>query len=334
MNRLLFLLHCLLLCGKRQLRLTAFRAQAIAFVALTAGFLWLCPQPQGSGLTIGILFDPQDAALSAAFAPLEQEEGISFRFYRPGEEDQLHRDLLTQILHCGYLIDPAADPPVTIYETDGSYLRPVADQLVFAALFETEAPLVTAELLAASGADPALFSPGEAGSIQPEVLQQGLADPADGLLDLRPLFSAVLCSLLLFFGWFGGLFSPADTGVFSLLERSCPGAGRIARLADALACTLLLGLELALLLVISPSLRGLLSPAAFVLLTAAAAALHRTAAALASRFPRGVLPALLIGLLWTLVSVCFSGALIDPTSLPSAGILRFLSPAWLLSRLG
>lgn len=52
----------------------------------------------------------------------------------------MRRAVLTGELHCGYLLDPGADPPVTVYETDGSFLRPVADELVFGALFEAEAP--------------------------------------------------------------------------------------------------------------------------------------------------------------------------------------------------
>ena len=88
-----------------------------------------------------------------------------------------------------------------------------------------------------------------------------------------------------------------------------------------------------LLLLAFPDLRGAASPAAFVLLAAAAAVLRQAASRLAARHPAAVSPVLLLALCWVLPAVCCSGALVDPAGLGPFASLRFLSPAWLLSRI-
>jgi len=324
--------RCLLLCGKRQLLLPSFWGCSLALFALVGGFLLLCPEPKGASASIGLLFDGGNPVLAAACAPLEQEEGLPFRFYHPGEEETMRRAVLTGELHCGYLLDPGADPPVTVYETDGSFLRPVADELVFGALFEAEAPMFTRELLTQTPGGPSGFAPGKTSPLTVTVESAGSFPPPESALDLRPLLFAVFSSLFLFLAVFGGLFVPEEAAAFEMLETVRPGAAKTALLADA-ACTLLQGALPGLLLLAFPDLRGAASPAAFVLLAAAAAVLRQAASRLAARHPAAVSPVLLLALCWVLPAVCCSGALVDPAGLGPFASLRFLSPAWLLSRI-
>ena len=83
----------------------------------------------------------------------------------------------------------------------------------------------------------------------------------------------------------------------------------------------------------NPKQGGAASSPALVLLAAAAAVLRRAASRLAARHPAAVSPALLLALCWVLPAVCCSGALVDPAALGPFASLRFLSPAWLLSRI-
>ena len=140
----------------------------------------------------------------------------------------MRRAVLTGELHCGYLLDPGADPPVTVYETDGSFLRPVADELVFGALFEAEAPAFTRELLTRTPGEPSGFAPGKTSPLTVTVESAGNFPPPESALDLRPLLFAVFSSLFLFFAVFGGLFVPEETVAFAMLETVRPSAARTA----------------------------------------------------------------------------------------------------------
>ena len=209
----------------------------------------------------------------------------------------------------------------------------MADELVFGALFEAEAPAFTRELLTQTPGGPSGFAPGKTSPLTVTVESAGSFPPPESALDLRPLLFAVFSSLFLFLAVFGGLFVPEEAAAFEMLETVRPGAAKTALLADAAACTLLQGALPGLLLLAFPDLRGAASPAAFVLLAAAAAVLRQAASRLAARHPAAVSPVLLLALCWVLPAVCCSGALVDPAALGPFASLRFLSPAWLLSRI-
>ena len=130
MRYFLTLLRAHLVC---RLRSSAFWACALCFLLRAATLAAALPQENRLSLEVGLL--PQGTWGEQVAGQLLS--GEDFRYRRYTQRRELERDILTGTLHCGYLLE---EGEVTALVTDGSYMRPLLDELVFTAARQTPPP--------------------------------------------------------------------------------------------------------------------------------------------------------------------------------------------------
>lgn len=313
-----------------------------AFLLLTLTFAALLPQGTPASLSIGVL--PRGGIGADTAGILKQNGDYTVLLY--DDAAAMRRDVLSGFLHCGYTVadEWMSDIPVTVYYTDGSYLRPLLDQLVLSAYFEAKLPRMTQEYLDGNGygeADAlALLEKQrrEARTMEVELRTVGRETPPEDSpsKSMQPLLYAALSSLFLALAAVDALLAPASLAkaenqlrVMSGRRLASAAAPILARITVYLA---VLAAADALLFQIWGSMYYPLEARAAGLgfLALAGAALGLAAARL--RRWSAVLTVLLPP--WILLSVFCSGALTDPALFPMGlGVLRFLSPAWYVLRL-
>ena len=332
----LFLLFFLRL--KATLRAPIFWGSAVFFLALVLTFGAILPRQEQTGLCIGIT--AHGAVAREAAAILERNGDYQTVIY--SDTDAMTTDILRGKLHCGYLLDDtraAGKTPMTVFAPTGAYMRPLLDQLVFAAYFEAGVPQITDDFLAALGMEtqalPEIFERVQQDAVPMEIqlIPLGGASvplPENETSSVLPMLYAVLVSLFLAVCLLAVLLQPpAEERALAHLFAVRPvstvcasvGAALLTQFALLLAADWLLGL---LLGAQNDSLSARLG--VFLWLAALAALISVPAAAFLRRW-QNVVCVLLP--LWLVVSVLCSGALISPAKLPGvASWLRFLSPAW------
>lgn len=300
------------------------------FLILVVAFGCLLPQKGPSGLTVGIV--PEGETGKAALAILEGNGDYRIETY--GDLQSMQKDILTGKIHCGYRIGKAEDAqPVTVYDTESSYLRPLLDQLVLSAYFEAVTPNIAQKYLEQRNMEGDAAALLEKQRLEAKPLEADIrsitgltAPPNTASQSVQPLLYAVLASLFL---------------AASVLEALLPGEDCRQRLrltshpfsnaaAPAMATVTihLVGLLTAegILSVVLPDpyyplmarLTMLFLLALVSAIPAAAAGCLRGRTAIAVLLPP-----------WVLVGIFCSGALIDTAHLPAGlGLLRFLSPGW------
>ena len=265
------------------------------FLILVVAFGCLLPQKGPSGLTVGIV--PEGETGKAAFTILKGNGDYQIEIYP--DLESMQKDILTGNLHCGYRIGKAEEAqPITAYDTEASYLRPLLDQLVLSAYFEADIRSITG------------FT----------------APPGTASQSVQPLLYAVLASLFLAAAVLEALL-PGEDCRLRLRLTAHPFSNAISP-AMATATIHLIGLLIAesLLNIILPDpYYPLMARLTMLFLLALVSALP--AAAAGSLRGRTAIAALLPP--WVLIGVFCSGALIDTAHLPAGlGLLRFLSPGW------
>lgn len=326
---------------KSALRSTAFYVSTAFFLAMMLLLAAVLPKNSGVNLQIGVTASG-DVAETAANTLLEN---TGFTVIRYTDDDALRRDVRAGALHCGYRIDDRAKPPVTVYLTDASYMRPLTDEIVLAAYMDARAPGMAEAFLednGIDGSDAALTYERLRGSEPPLSLELRTRDggaSAEALAGsgVQPLLYAVLVTA--FFGIAilsvllegeGQAAAHRQLAVFS-------GHSAATAFAPALAGVLL---NLAVLLAADGFMHALFlengaySAGARVLAFCVLSAFTAVVSPLVARLRRwtGAVIALLPPFL--LIGVLCSGAIVDPVQLPAGlGALRFLSPAWYCLRL-
>ncbi len=320
-----------------RLRSASFAVTAACFLVLALGFAVLLPDRQPSGLTVGLFAESQSGRDTAEIL----QKNASCRFLLFDSVEALERDLLAGKLHCGYRISDGENP-VTALTTDGSYMRPLLDEVVLSAYAEARLPQDVRDYLMQAGlgsADVEGILAGLRGEATPMTITvqtvgkasvQALAEQSVSLLLYAVLTTAFLgCAVL------SGLLA-GDERKRALQQLSALSGRRLSgALAPALADVLL---NLAVLVLtdvcISRLLPGGYQPAGRAALLLALALLgvaFRMLAAALRRFS-GAVAALMP--VWLLAGIFCSGSIISPELLPAGlGILRFFSPAWYLLRL-
>lgn len=329
MRYFLTLLRAHLVC---RLRSSAFWACALCFLLLAATLAAALPQENRLNLEVGLL--PQGTWGEQVAGQLLS--GEDFRYRRYTQRRELERDILTGTLHCGYLLE---EGEVTALVTDGSYMRPLLDELVFTAANQVDAPTIALEFLRQSGQP----TQGTAETFQRlskteppmtvEVVELGKGAPLERLVQggAQPLFYACLVTAFLASAVAAALLdSPRRQQ--ALRQLAVLGGRRMGTALGSAAGELLLNIPV---LAAAQLAAGVFLPNAYypwqarAVLSAALAvlaALCYLAAGAARRFQR-ILAVLLP--LWCFGNVFFSGALIDPARLPyGLGALRLFSPAW------
>lgn len=335
-------LRFLILFLKYRLKIAAFWVSGGVLLLLFGSFALLCPVARPASAQIGLMYDPVDSALQAACAPLLESETLRFVHYPPESLLKMQRDVRTGVLHCAYHIDQNAAPPVTVYENDGAFLTPVADELVFAAWFETQLPqitLATAERLNINDHRLILSEmrrlQAENLPLEPALTLNAAVTPkvSDGI-SFSPLLYAALIPLFLLCVIFSTLLSPRnEQELTALLRLRCP-APRLPAAAATLAQALLFAALPALCELLLLLLRietGYSLTARLVLIVVLTLAAMLIAPMVLHLRPSPAL--LLAAVLWAGVSVIFSGAVISPEALGRFGMLKYLSPSWYLLRL-
>lgn len=307
------------------------------FLALTLTFAALLPVRAPAVLSIGVAAQGETA--EAARDILLENGDYTVLPYT--DVKKMRADILSGKLHCGYEIGDEWDfgKPVTVYDTQSSYLRPLLDQLVLSSCFEARLPYMTQEYLEKLGctgkdakkllAEQRL----EANTMTVELraVGKGSALP-ENARSVQPLLYAVLVSLFLAVAVIGVLLVPGAYARAQGQLAAMSGHRLASMAAPALAS---LTLYLAVLLAADGALSILWGEGQYYPVMARVTLLPFLAALAA-------LPTLTAGFLrrwaavitvvippWLLVSVVCSGALADPATFPMGlGILRFLSPAW------
>lgn len=336
-------LRILALFLKYRLKTAAFWVSGGILLLLFGGFALLVPEAQPASARIGLMIDPDDSVLQAAYAPLLESDALRFVYYPPEALSQMQREVRVGTLHCAYRIDPATAPPITVYENDGAFLTPVTDELVFAAWFEAELPqiaLTTADQLNITDHARILAEmrrlQAQSDPLEPALTLNAAAPKARDGMSLAPLLYAVLIPLFFLCVLFSALLSRGDErAVTALLRLGTPTpASCLPAVAAALAQALLFAALPALcelLLILLRVETGYPPVARLVLIGLLAAFAVPLTAATARLRPSPAL--LLIALLWALASVVFSGAVVSPEAFGRLGALRCLSPSWHLLRL-
>ena len=315
-----------------------FLLTAVCFLALSAVLSAALPDSSRMSLEVGLVAEGERA--ERVTARLMQNE--DYRFIRYPGQEAAEQAVLAGKLHCGYLLG-AEEPPIIALSTRSAYMRPLIDEIVFAAWFEEEMPVLAAERLTQNG-----FSDAQAHAdferLREEaepmtvVLRQSGGQALDTLAEssVQPLLYAALVSAFLAISLAAGLLG--ESGRDRAVRQLASVSGH--PLATVFAGTLSQALLNLLVLVASDLLLGALldHPAyplyarlAMLAILAVASALLTAVVSLSGRL-RAVVPALLPPFL--LVSILCSGALVRPELLPAGlGALRFLSPAWYALRL-
>ncbi len=329
----LFRLRC-----KAGLMSRTFLLTAVCFLALAAVLAVALPDSRQMSLEVGLVAEGERAERIVAHLARNEE----YRFLRYSSREQLERAVLTGKLHCGYLLGDG-EPPVTALSTKSAYMRPLIDELVFAAWFEEEMPALAADRLTRNGfSDAHAYS--DFGLLREEVepmtiiLRQSGGQALETLAEssVQPLLYAALVSAFLAISLAAGLLG--EGGRDRALRQLAAASGHplATVFAEALSQVLL---NLSALVASDLLLGSLLAHPAYPLharltmmtVLAALSALLTALVSLSGKL-RAVLPALLPPFL--LVSILCSGALVRPELLPAGlGALRFLSPAWYALRL-
>lgn len=323
---------------KQQLFGRVFPICAAIFVLLFAAFALLCPENQPISAQIGLIYDSSDPQIQAAFEPLLSSQELRFIYYHPDDESTMRRDIMLNRLHCGYIVSTDEKTPITVLESEGSFLTPATDEMVFAAWFESRL----------SDMAPKLYGGEKHADLIRETMnrQQLCAKPlsldlmTDGVLvseqphaSLAELLYAVCAVLCLLCSAFCGMLSrKSEKQTVCLLSASAKS--RLIPAASATARALLFFL----LLCICEGILALLSvadPFSFSARLSAAAVLSVGCALLSQVFSSAKLrPVHLCGLMiWSAAAVLFSGAVVSPEIFGAASALKWLSPSWLLLKM-
>ena len=300
------------------------------FLILVVAFGCLLPQKGPSGLTVGIV--PEGETGKAAFTILKGNGDYQIEIYP--DLESMQKDILTGNLHCGYRIGKAEEAqPITAYDTEASYLRPLLDQLVLSAYFEAMTPYMAQDYLKQRNLEGNVTALLEKQRQEAKPLEADIrsitgftAPPGTASQSVQPLLYAVLASLFLAAAVLEALL-PGEDCRLRLRLTAHPFSNAISP-AMATATIHLIGLLIAesLLNIILPDpYYPLMARLTMLFLLALVSALP--AAAAGSLRGRTAIAALLPP--WVLIGVFCSGALIDTAHLPAGlGLLRFLSPGW------
>ena len=322
---------------KARLLSRSFAAISAIILILAVGFSMLCPDPSPTSAVVGLLYDSSDLMLSENMQHLLVLEEV--RFIRYSEEDEMLRDIISGKLHCGYRIETDTETPITVYETDASFLTPALDELVFSSWFET-IMLQKAPSLYGNGSHAALINDTIAHSrlqnkpftvdIKVNTANSGGVYQSYSLL---PIVYAVIIPLLLLGSCFCALLAPiGERDTLMLLCKSDKIHLR------SLASRFLAHASLFMLLyfgcdailntfIVQNSFSALARLLCAVIISAAAAALFE----LFYKIKANSAVIFLITVL-SVLSVIFSGAFISPELLGGLEPLKYLSPSWLLLR--
>lgn len=331
------------LSAKHLLRSGVFWCCGIFLVLLVTLFAWVTPERQPVSMQVGLLDLSGSEYSAAVIKQLLENEDFRFVQYEAHELSDMQEDLVKGELHCAYLWNTAADtPPITVFETDASYMRAIMDELVLSAWFEVNAVPLVEELMQQHQLEqtiPVAKALETAREEKPlavyfEYVGMAGAVPVQGI-DSHPLFYALLICVFLLFAILLPLLSDAGNSEFSrLIAAGAPRRRAAAWLAPALARALLLGgVLLGADLLASGFMQSTYPLPARLMMAAILAVFAAGISPLISRLRGHALPLLMILPVWMAVSIVCSGALIDPVLLGPAGILRFLSPAWYLLQL-
>lgn len=311
-----------------------FLAGASVVLALTLAVALLLPEPAPVGLTVGLVNEWGEAG-EETVRLLCGNQSVSFQ--RAADQEELERGILTGRFHCGYLLEE--DGTVTALTSEGSYLRPVLDEVVFSQVQRAELDGIVAAFLERKGLSAEGIWIDDSIGMEIVLKTEGAA-PEDALLEYagsgaQPLLYAVLITAAFAAAALAAPQERRDDRARFLLAGT---SGRVwqTRTAPILAravCVLVVffAADLVFHQIVRYSVYSLSARwTMFCLL----AVLSAAAGAAAARLMRGrsvlycVLPALLIG------SVLLSGAVVDPAFLPPPlSALRFLTPSWWLLRL-
>ena len=123
-----------------------FLLTAVCFLALSAVLSAALPDSSRMSLEVGLVAEGERA--ERVTARLMQNE--DYRFIRYPGQEAAEQAVLAGKLHCGYLLG-AEEPPIIALSTRSAYMRPLIDEIVFAAWFEEEMPVLAAERLTQNG---------------------------------------------------------------------------------------------------------------------------------------------------------------------------------------
>ena len=328
-------LNLTLLFFKSRLLSRAFWAAAAVLLILTAGFSLLCPQPSPSSAEVGLMYDASNAELDALCRQLLTLEEV--RFIRYIEEEQLRSDVISGRLHCGYRINNDRKTPITVFETEASFLTPALDELVFSCWFEADM-LKNAPQLYKNGQHAELINDTISRSRlenEPFSVNISVNAAASGgeyqHYSLLPIVYAVFIPLLLLCCCFCAMLSPdSERNAVNLISIN----GNSILLAQFFAHQLLF---LLLSLICEAVMLALIPQNSFSVLARllCAVILSFAGAGLFQLF--GKIKAnsavLLLIIVWALLSIVFSGAFVSPELFGGLAILKYISPSWLLLRL-
>jgi len=320
---------------KSRLLSRAFWAAAAVLLILTAGFSLLCPQPSPSSAEVGLMYDASNQELDALCRQLLTLEEV--RFIRYIEEERLCADVISGRLHCGYKINNDRKTPITVFETEASFLTPALDELVFSCWFEADmlqnAPQLYkdehhAELINDTISRSRLENEPFSVNISVNAAASGGEYQHYSLL---PIVYAVFIPLLLLCCCFCAMLSPdSEKNAVELIS----GSGGSILLARFFAHQLLF---LLLSLICEAGMSALILQNSFSVLARllCAVILSFAGAGLFQLF--GKIKAnsaiLLLMIVWAVLSIVFSGAFVSPELFGGLAILKYISPSWLLLRL-
>jgi len=313
----------------------SFLSICLAMLLLITGFAILAPDSASPSAKVGIIFENSDQSLYQSCCYLLNLQEMDFIRYH--DEQLLRRDVMSGKLHCGYKLDPIAETPITVFETAGSMLTPVLDELVFSAWFESHMLDSTPELY---GSNYSSFIASEierlglqsrplAIDIKINTLSSGKNTDA---FSLESVLYSVFVPLILLSATFCALLSPESEKdtlglLFSNGSRKIGTAFFSAQAVCFFAVTLAFELMMSLLS-ISNSFTFAARILSVLLLAAASAAIF---CLFLKTKPNTFI--LFFAVVWAAVSIVFSGAFVSPVIFGSFEPIKYLSPSWLLLRL-
>lgn len=322
-----------LLFFKSRLLNRSFCAIAAVLLILISGFSLLCPQPSVSSATVGLIYDSSNQDLSELCQQLLTLEEVQFIRYI--EEEQMRDDVVSGKLHCGYKINNDSKTPITVYETEASFLTPALDELVFSCWFESD--------MLKNASD--LYKDGQHAELIRQVITQNklenrpfsvkISVNASALggkyqtYSLQPIVYAVFIPLFLLGCCFCAMLAPdSERNALDLLSTNGNKTIFYARFFAHQILFLLLGILCEAIMAaaipqnsFSISARLLCA----VILSFMGAALFRLFEKIKTNSA-----VLLLLIVWAIFSTAFSGAIISPQLFGGLELLKFISPSWLL----
>ena len=315
----------------------SFISVLLSVIILISGFAFLAPPSAYPSAKAGIIFENSDQRLYQSCCNLLNLQETDFIRYH--DEQLLRRDVMNGTLHCGYKLDASAKVPITVFETEGSILTPILDEMVFSAWFEAHMLNSTPELYG-SEYRKLIASEIERLSIQHRPLAVDITintlspDRDKGTASFAPVLYSVCIPLVLLAAAFCAMLSsePEKNAIQLLFLSSNSRIKTVSAFFFAhTSCFLVLPLFFELLFSLMQIPVGFSCSARVVSVLFISLSAALIFCLFSAVRPNSLM--MFICTVWAALSIIFSGAFISPSVFGVFEPIKFFSPSWLLLQL-